>query len=50
MSGLKAGGCQFATPPSTGETSAPGMIASFAGFGFGDPLSRTWLAQFDVAP
>jgi hypothetical protein len=38
------------TPPSTGDTSDPGIVASFSGSGSGDPLGRMFFAQLVVSP
>ena len=38
------------TPPSTGETSEPGIVASFAGFGSTSPVERRLSSQLVCSP
>src|SRR5919106_6510062 len=50
VSGEYADGCQLVVPPSTGETSAPGMMASFSGAGQGAWCLLSPPAQFVCVP
>jgi len=50
LDAARHGGGQFVTPPSTGDTSDPGTVASLPGSGSGAPFLRIPLAQFVVVP